>query len=358
MTQADGKFYDVCLSFAAEQRAYVEEVAMLLTRSGLEPFYDIHETVDLWGRDLAVHLDEIYGTRSGRCILFASADYARKVWTNQERAAAQAHAARGFGEYILPVRFDDTKIPGLPDTTGYLDARRMSPMGVVSSFLRKTGRTPRTLTIAASVVVLMSDDAGADLDVLFDRAFKRCHMAPPAELRSQPGQLVHAVVPAANWPASRLVNGLLPALEAAAEDLFADRPGARLWIGLHTGDVPLGKEHDNFAVSTAIMAVNTAATSDLLDRVKHGRCVVALSRQVYDTVIRTNRGGSPTPYGKVDPARDDSPYAKVLGSLKYPSETTPGAEQAQRHPGKYTFNGPVDIRHGRIGDDYLGGQPG
>jgi hypothetical protein len=42
-------------------------------------------------------------------------------------------------EYILPVRFDDTDIPGLPRTIGYLDFRHEGARGVCEAFLQKIG---------------------------------------------------------------------------------------------------------------------------------------------------------------------------------------------------------------------------
>ena len=73
--------YDVCLSFAGEQRAYVRDVAAALASKGLRVFYDEYEKVNLWGKDLYAHLDEIYQNMARFCVLFASAAYAQKVWT-------------------------------------------------------------------------------------------------------------------------------------------------------------------------------------------------------------------------------------------------------------------------------------
>jgi hypothetical protein len=52
--------YDVCLSFAGEDRAYVEQVAEALAARGVRVFYDVYERVDLWGKDLYVHLADVY----------------------------------------------------------------------------------------------------------------------------------------------------------------------------------------------------------------------------------------------------------------------------------------------------------
>ena len=42
--------YDVALSFAGEDRPYVQQVAQRLVESGIKVFYDDFEKVDLWGK--------------------------------------------------------------------------------------------------------------------------------------------------------------------------------------------------------------------------------------------------------------------------------------------------------------------
>jgi hypothetical protein len=108
--------YDVALSFAGEQRTYVEKVAAALRRRGVRPFYDDYDKASLWGKDLYEHLDWVYQKGARYCVLCASEAYAAKVWTTHERRSAQARALQASEEYVLPVRFDDTEIPGLRPT--------------------------------------------------------------------------------------------------------------------------------------------------------------------------------------------------------------------------------------------------
>jgi TIR domain len=126
-SRAPAKDYDVALSFAGEDRDYVEKVAALLQASGIKVFYDKFETVQLWGRNLADHLGEIYGKRSRFVMMFISKHYPHKGWPTHERQSAQARAIRENKIVLLPARFDDTEIPGLPSTTGYIDLRQSSP---------------------------------------------------------------------------------------------------------------------------------------------------------------------------------------------------------------------------------------
>jgi hypothetical protein len=52
--------YDVCLSFAGEDRVYVRKLANILKLKGVRVFYDEYEKVNMWGKDLYVHLNDIY----------------------------------------------------------------------------------------------------------------------------------------------------------------------------------------------------------------------------------------------------------------------------------------------------------
>jgi hypothetical protein len=64
----------------------------------------------------------------GTACCSASEAYAKKVWTSHERRSAQARALQSSGEYVLPVRFDDTEIPGLRSTVAYVEAPSATPV--------------------------------------------------------------------------------------------------------------------------------------------------------------------------------------------------------------------------------------
>lgn len=132
--------YEVVLSFAGEDRAYVEAVAEYLKNNGVRVFYDKYEEVSLWGKDLAEHLDRVYRGDARYCIMFISQNYADKIWTNHERQSALAKAIEEKVEYILPARFDDTKVPGIRPTLGYVDLRKKSPEQLSKMILQKLGR--------------------------------------------------------------------------------------------------------------------------------------------------------------------------------------------------------------------------
>jgi len=119
--------WDVALSFAGAQRAYVEQVAAALKARGVRCFYDADEQVELWGRHLAEELPAVYAGQAALVVVFISAEYAAGDWTRLERQAALARAVRERREYVLPARFDDTALPGLLDDVVAVDLRRHAP---------------------------------------------------------------------------------------------------------------------------------------------------------------------------------------------------------------------------------------
>jgi chromosome segregation ATPase len=135
--------YDVCLSFAGEQRDYVERIAVALKAAGLRVFYDQDKDIapKLWGRNLGEYLDYIYRQGSRFCLMFISRDYAEKVWTRHERRSALARAIEDESEYVLPARFDDTELPGFQPTIGYVDLRQIAPATLIEFVLSKLSRS-------------------------------------------------------------------------------------------------------------------------------------------------------------------------------------------------------------------------
>lgn len=74
-------YYDVVLSFAGEDREYVEECADILTALGIKVFYDSYEQDVLWGKDLYTFLADIYSNKARYAIVFISQHYVKKCWT-------------------------------------------------------------------------------------------------------------------------------------------------------------------------------------------------------------------------------------------------------------------------------------
>lgn len=132
-----GPQVDVGLSYAGEDKSKVEAVYQALTACGVTVFYAPAEKARLWGKDLYQYFADLYKSRATYCVVFVSAAYAAKAWPTHELKAAQARALHEQREYILPVRLDNTELPGMHDTVMYL---RYDVDEIVRCLLEKLGR--------------------------------------------------------------------------------------------------------------------------------------------------------------------------------------------------------------------------
>jgi len=129
--------FEVALSFAGEQRDYVREVAHGLRDADVRVFYDEFAEVELWGSELGSALGEIYERRARYIVVFVSDEYLAKSWPEHERQHAISGRIERKDASVLPVRFDDVDLPGLPGTVGYLDGRSLKPGQLVERILQK-----------------------------------------------------------------------------------------------------------------------------------------------------------------------------------------------------------------------------
>lgn len=154
--------FHIALSFAGEDRTYVEKVAKELRENDVSLFYDKFDEVSLWGRDLYTYLRYIYQNKAYFTVIFISEHYKNKRWTNHERESAQARAFSENREYILPARFDDTEIPGMLPTTGYIKLDKISPKEFASLIIEKLKQSG--IVLESDSLFSFSEDALADVD--------------------------------------------------------------------------------------------------------------------------------------------------------------------------------------------------
>lgn len=148
--------YDVAVTFAGEDRAFVEAVVAQVKASGFTVFYDEDAKSEMWGVDLPEFFADIYERRARYAMMFVSVHYATKPWTRLERRSVLARAMQASSPYLLPVRLDSTELPGVRSTIGYLDGLKETPTGVANALKVKlgapatsgerqfSGRVPRT----------------------------------------------------------------------------------------------------------------------------------------------------------------------------------------------------------------------
>lgn len=129
--------YHVALSYASEQRNYVSEVARILKKCNVRCFYAPNEGVTLWGKNLLNEFSEIFGKNTYFVVMFISKEYSEKFFPQKEKEFAFSGLEGKNYEYILPARFDDSEIPGLPSHVGYMDLRSFSPAEFSDMVIRK-----------------------------------------------------------------------------------------------------------------------------------------------------------------------------------------------------------------------------
>lgn len=126
--------------FAGEDRPYVDTVAKHLNSLDIRVFYDKLEEISLWGKNLYLHLDDVYQRRSEFCVIFVSQYYAQKAWTNHELQSAFARTLNNKSKYILPAKFDETELIGIRLTTGFIDLRNKNLLEFAQMIARKIGK--------------------------------------------------------------------------------------------------------------------------------------------------------------------------------------------------------------------------
>ena len=123
--------YDLAVSFAGEQRDYVERVVGECKARDLRVFYDRDVRVNLWGRNFIREFRTVYGGTHARFFVpFLSTEYLNKAYPMDEFNAAMLEAVnRHTDAYILPVLIGDVRVPRdlLNPAIGFLRAEDYSP---------------------------------------------------------------------------------------------------------------------------------------------------------------------------------------------------------------------------------------
>ncbi|SHI01811.1 hypothetical protein SAMN04488109_6819 [Chryseolinea serpens] len=137
--------FDIALSFAGEDRPFVDKVAHILKSKGISVFYDKFEEENLWGKNLYDYLSDVYRNKALYTVMFVSEHYNKKLWANHERQAMQSRAFQENQEYILPARFDNTEIPGMLPTIGYISLKGRTAEEFAEIICKKLVLSGRTI---------------------------------------------------------------------------------------------------------------------------------------------------------------------------------------------------------------------
>ena len=116
--------FDFVISYAGEDTQEAEALYNALTKANAKVFFAPQSQAEIWGQNLYEYLADIYSKKGIFCIPLISKSYVQKQWTRHEWRSAQERALKEANSaYILPIRLDDTELPGLLSTTAYQDMR-------------------------------------------------------------------------------------------------------------------------------------------------------------------------------------------------------------------------------------------
>ncbi|SMD10879.1 toll/interleukin-1 receptor domain-containing protein [Lentzea albidocapillata] len=154
--------FDVAPSFAEQDRAKVEPIVRRLEDLGVKVYYDEDQLVARWGLDLIELTTETLTHKVRYVLMFASRHYVEHKWARHERKTAQARALGQQNEYLLPIKLDDTEVPGLLSSIGYLDLRVHDTEVIAQSVVQKLAQhraefTPSTPITPKSVAALVRE---------------------------------------------------------------------------------------------------------------------------------------------------------------------------------------------------------
>src|SRR5882724_468465 len=129
VTASQGNWYDVAVSFASEQRDYVESTVLAAQALGLHVFYDRQLRYDWWGQNFIIEQRLVYSRLAFRFVPFISAEYLANPYPRDEYLYAMLRSVEVGAEYILPVLMGEVRVPAelLHPYVGSLRAEEHTP---------------------------------------------------------------------------------------------------------------------------------------------------------------------------------------------------------------------------------------
>lgn len=130
----DGKKYNIAVSYASEQRSYVERFVKRLQSLKLQVYYDRNEQAHMVGKILDQELHKIYIQQSEHCVLFLSDAYIEKPVTRYESQIILSETLFKDG-FMYIFKFDDVTLPGLNRNFVYSSIKDFSEPERYADFL-------------------------------------------------------------------------------------------------------------------------------------------------------------------------------------------------------------------------------
>jgi len=139
--------FDFAISYAGEEEGIARDLHRLLTERGARVFLAANEKVYLLGKKLGRELPRVFGPDTRFAVPLVSSNYVKKFWPRREfEFAKQEEEKRGF-EFVLPVRLDDSTLPGLSPEVVYVNLRKEGLRGTADLMMSKLAETPLQVAV-------------------------------------------------------------------------------------------------------------------------------------------------------------------------------------------------------------------
>jgi len=136
-----GKRFLVALSFSGDRRVFVEQVAhhLAVTLGRDRVLYDGFYEAEFARPNLDTHLQRLYHDDSELNAVFLCAGYETKEWCGLEWRAIRDLIKLRQTESVMPLRFDETEVPGLFSIDGYVWIGERPPEEIAKVILQRLG---------------------------------------------------------------------------------------------------------------------------------------------------------------------------------------------------------------------------
>lgn len=116
--------YDVAVSYASEDEAYVLRVVKILRAEGLRVFFALDCEEEYVAQNMISSFYEMYRYRSMFVVAFVSKFYIEKDITMHEAATAMLRARDEGRNCLIPVYMDDSVLQDLDPDINYISVKR------------------------------------------------------------------------------------------------------------------------------------------------------------------------------------------------------------------------------------------
>ena len=136
----EAKRFKIALSFPGEHRKFVKQVAGYIANK-IGPnciLYDEYYEAEFARPNLDTYLVPLYRDQSELIAVFLCADYEQKDWCGGlEWRAIRDLIKRRENSTVMPLRFDNTEIPGLFSIDGYVWIDNRFPQEIADLILQR-----------------------------------------------------------------------------------------------------------------------------------------------------------------------------------------------------------------------------